>query len=55
MEEIISSIDNLNNSKFVKFEDKTALNNEIYEYLVEFCEKSTSKTYQTNSIKLKTY
>lgn len=54
-EEIISSLNNIESSKITKFEDKTAKNNQIYEYFVEICEKSTNKIYKTNSVKLKTF
>lgn len=54
-EEIISSLTNINDSKIAKFEDKTAENDKIYEYFVEICEKSSNKTFKTNSVKLKTY
>lgn len=54
-EEIISSLTNTQDTKIAKFEDKTAENDKIYEYFVEICEKSSNKTFKTNSIKLKTY
>ncbi len=54
-EEIISSFKSINNSKNIKFEDISAKNNEIYEYFVEICEKSTTKKYYTNHVKLKAY
>ncbi|MBQ4541460.1 MAG: penicillin-binding protein [Clostridia bacterium] len=54
-EEIISSLNNLKNDKYIKFEDISAKNNEIYEYFIEICEKSTTKKYYSNSIKLKSF
>ena len=54
-EEIISSLKNLNNDKTIKFEDISAKNNEIYEYFIEICEKSTTKKYHSNHIKLKSF
>lgn len=54
-EEIISSLQNVKQPKIIKFVDISAKNNQIYEYLVEICEKSTTKKYQTNTIKLKTF
>lgn len=54
-EEIISSLNNLKIDKSIKFEDISAKNNEIYEYFIEICEKSTTKKYYSNSIKLKSF
>lgn len=54
-EETISSLNNITSAKITKFEDNSAKNNNIYEYFVEICEKSTNKTYKTNSVKLKTF
>ena len=54
-EETISSLSPTDELKITKFEDISAKNNEIYEYFVEICEKSTNKIYQTNKIKLKTF
>lgn len=54
-EEIISSLQNVKQPKIIKFVDISAKNSQIYEYLVEICEKSTTKKYQTNTIKLKTF
>ena len=54
-EEIISSLNNLKNDKYIKFEDISAKSNEIYEYFIEICEKSTTKKYYSNSIKLKSF
>ncbi len=54
-EEIISSLNNLNNNKMIKFEDISAKNSEIYEYFIEICEKSTTKKYNSNHIKLKSF
>lgn len=54
-EEIISSLENVNSSKIIKFSDNSAKNNEIYEYFVEICDKSSDKTYKTNKIKLRTF
>ncbi len=54
-EEIISSSDDLKNQKTIKFEDKTAKNGQIYEYFVEFCEKSTGEKIKSNTIKLKVF
>lgn len=51
-EEIIFSS---SNDKIVKFEDKTAQNNTIYEYFVKFCTFSNNETIESNHIKLKTY
>lgn len=53
-ESIISSAQMID-SKNIKFEDKSANSNEIYEYFVEFCEKSTNKTIKSNSVKLKSF
>ena len=53
--EIITEFKNVKNFETIKFEDKTANNNEIYEYFVEICEKSTNKSFKTNTIKLKSY
>ena len=52
-EEIISSA-NFESSQ-VKFEDKNAKSNEIYEYFVVFCENSTKKESFSNKIKLKSH
>ena len=52
---VLVNIDNLDNANFTKFEDKTAENDEIYEYFAEICEKSTNQTFHTNTIKLKTF
>lgn len=54
-EEIISSLENIINSETIKFTDKNAKSNQIYEYFIEICEKFTNKTYKTNSVKLKTF
>lgn len=54
-EVILVNLDNVENANFTKFEDKTAKNNEIYEYFAEICEKSTNKIFLTNAIKLKTF
>jgi membrane carboxypeptidase/penicillin-binding protein PbpC len=54
-EELISSLNNLKNDKYIKFEDISAKNNEIYEYFIEICEKSTTKKYYSNHIKLKSF
>ena len=54
-EEIISSLNNLKSDKLIKFEDISAKNNEIYEYFIEICEKSTTKKHYSNHIKLKSY
>lgn len=54
-EEIISSLQNVKQPKIIKFVDISAKNSQIYEYLVEICEKSTTKKYKTNTIKLKTF
>ncbi len=54
-EEIIFNESNNNSSQNIKFEDKSANTNEIYEYYVVFCEKSSNKTYETERIKLKAY
>lgn len=53
-EEVISSA-NISNSNIIKFEDKSAQSNEIYEYFVEFCENSSGKTIRSNSVKLKSF
>ena len=53
--EIITELNNLKEYKIYKFEDKSAKINGIYEYFVEICEKSTNKTYKTNTIKLKSF
>lgn len=53
-EEIISSASE-QNDKIIKFEDKMAKSHEIYEYFVEFCEKSTGKTFKSNYVKLRTF
>ncbi len=53
-EEIISSAIN-NNNEIIKFEDKTAKSHQIYEYFVEFCEKSSGKIIKSNTIKLKSF
>jgi membrane carboxypeptidase/penicillin-binding protein len=54
-EVLLATIENLNDSKITKFEDKTAKNSQIYEYFVKICEKSSNLTHQTNSVKLKTF
>ena len=54
-EEILAYIDDIKNANFTKIEDKTAKNDEIYEYFAEICEKSTNQTFHTNTIKLKTF
>ena len=54
-EETVSSFTSINCDKFIKFEDISAKTNEIYEYYIEICEKSTNKIYKTNRIKLKSY
>lgn len=54
-EETISSFTSIEYDKTIKFEDISAKNNEIYEYFIEICEKSTNKTYKSNHIKLKSY
>lgn len=51
-EEIIFSS---SSDKNVKFEDKTAKNNEIYEYFVKFCTFSNNEVFESNHIKLKTF
>lgn len=53
--ELVFEEQNLQNSKIIKFEDKTAKSNEIYEYFAEICEKSTGKIFETNKIKLRTF
>ncbi len=53
--EIILTEENIENVKTIKFEDKTAKSNEIYEYYIEICEKSTNKKFETNKIKLKSF
>jgi len=44
-----------NTQNFVIFEDKSAENNEICEYKIKFCEKSTNEEFYSNSIKIKTF
>ncbi len=51
-EEIISSS---LNSENVKYEDKTAISNEIYEYFARFCNFSTNEIFESNHISLKSY
>jgi membrane peptidoglycan carboxypeptidase len=53
--EIIETLEPLEIEENYIFEDKTAKNNQIYEYFVEICEKSTNNKNKTNSIKLKTF
>lgn len=53
-EEIISSANSYDN-KIIKFEDKLAKSNEIYEYLIEFCDFLTNKSFSTNTVKLKAF
>lgn len=54
-EVLLATIENLDDSKITKFEDKTVKNSQIYEYFVKICEKSSNLTHQTNSVKLKTF
>ena len=54
-EEIISSFSPKDDLKIIKFEDKSAKSNDIYEYFIEICEKSSNIKYQTNKVKLKSY
>ena len=54
-EEIISSYNNLNKSEIIKFEDKSAKSDQIYEYYVKICDKNSSSTYNTNHVKLKSF
>jgi len=51
-EEILSSSFNGEN---IKFEDKTAITNEIYEYFARFCDFSTNELFESNHISLKSY
>lgn len=44
-----------NDQNLVFFEDKTAKNNEIIEYKIKFCEKSTNEEFYSKSIKIKTF
>ena len=53
-EEILySSLEN--NEKNIRFIDKTAKSNEIYEYKLKFCVKSENEEFFSNAIKLKAY
>lgn len=54
-EETLSSLSPNENLKTIKYEDISAKNNEIYEYFVEICEKSTNKITISNKVKLKSY
>ena len=54
-EEIVSSGSGTTDNQIIKFEDKTAKSNGIYEYFVEFCEKNSNKTYKSKSIKLRSF
>lgn len=54
-EETLSSFSPSENHKIIKFEDISAKSNEIYEYFVEICEKSTTKSNKTNIVKLKSF
>lgn len=44
-----------NTQNFVVFEDKTSKNNEICEYKIKFCEKSTNEEFYSNPIKIKAF
>lgn len=44
-----------NTQNFVIFEDKTSKNNEICEYKIKFCEKSTNEEFYSNPIKIKAF
>ena len=50
---IFSSLKNEQN--FVFFEDKTAKKNEIAEYKIKFCEKTTNEEFYSNSIKIRVF
>ena len=53
-EEILySSLENDEN--LAKFIDKTAKNNEIYEYKLKICDKSKNNEFFSNAIKLRAY
>lgn len=54
-EENLSSISIDSESKIIKYEDISAKSNEIYEYFIEICEKSSNKKFYTNKIKLKSF
>lgn len=52
-EEKISSLSPKDDLKIIKYEDISAKYSEIYEYLIEICDKSSNQKYYTNRIKLK--
>ena len=52
---LLAIIDDIQNPKITKFEDKTSKNGQICEYFVKICEKSSLSTHQTNPVKLKTF
>lgn len=51
----LKNFETKNDDEKIKFQDNLAKNGEIYEYFVEFCEKSSEEIYRTKSIKLKSF